>query len=238
MAPYITDNGAITIYGKGKSDVLLFLRGLGTITEDYRGLLELLAEDYEVVVPTTSKMKEYSSPQPKSIDEYFERLQKLLIVKHKICAEYGFGHSLGGHLILKEPLETKKNIAISPIVPVDYGLLTFLSLATYQGAKACAYHNIKGVHLAKNILCKATRNIVDIAKFADNLKKCSYSFEPKHPTLVIEAQYDEFFSPTEKSKKLFKHENITHKIVPRNHSWPNFHPKEVHEEITKFIEKK
>ncbi len=234
MAGRSVDNGAITYFGRGKSDVLLFLRGLGTVTEDYQGLLKLLSKDYEVIVPTTSKMNEYSSPQPRSIDEYIERLQKLFR-KHKIEPRYVFGHSLGGHLALKEPVKTEKNIAISPIVPVDYGIETFLARAVYQGVKGSIFCPAKGARLAKNITLKITKNLPNIVAFVNNLNSCTYAFTPEHPSLVIEAKYDEFFPPNEKSKKLFEHKNITHKILPKNHSWPNFHPEEVYAEVSAYL---
>ncbi|MBI5066130.1 hypothetical protein HZA97_07885 [Candidatus Woesearchaeota archaeon] len=233
MAGCVIDNGAITYFGRGKSNVLLFLRGLGTVTEDYQDLLELLSQNYEVVVPTTSKMKKHH-PQPRSIDEYIERLQELCLT-HKIEPRYVFGHSLGGHLTLKEPVSAEKNIAISPIVPVDYGIQTFLARAVYQGVKGSIFCPSKGSRLAKNITWKITRNLSNIIAFVNNLNSCTYAFTPEHPSLVIEAKYDEFFPPNEKSKKLFEHKNITHKILPKNHSWPNFHPEEVYKEVRAYL---
>ncbi|PIN79960.1 hypothetical protein COV11_04950 [Candidatus Woesearchaeota archaeon CG10_big_fil_rev_8_21_14_0_10_30_7] len=222
-------------FNNGGSDVLLFLRGLGTRTKNYESLINLLANNFEVIVPTTSKMKNYSG-QPKSIDEYIERLQELCTT-HNIEPKYVFGHSLGGHITLKEPFNTKKNIAVSPIVPVNYGLTKFLLMAGYQGAKMSinSPDKIKGLEVASSILKKVTFYLPEIVKFVHSLCEYDYNFKPKSPSLVIEALNDEFFPASEESKKLFQHKNIIYKTVPRNHAWPIFYPEEVYEEIKSFF---
>ena len=234
MRHKILDGGCLELFTTGKSSVLLFQRGLGTISQNYIELITLLTNDFEVLVTNVSKLKK-DSPQPKSIEEYVNGAVEICS-RNKIEPTYKFGHSLGGHLVLIEPIDSEKNISISPIVSVDYGLYGFLARAIYQGVKG--YNSPKGREMSNSITLKITKNLPNIIEFVENLKKCDYTFAPKVPSLVIETESDEFFAPTKESRELFKHKNIKHKIVDRDHSWPIFHPQEVYEEVKGFLEGK
>ena len=226
------DGGCLEIFTTGKSDILLFQRGLGTISQYYIELITLLANDFEVLVTNVSKLKK-DHPQPKSIEEYIDGAVEICS-KNNIEPRYKFGHSLGGQLVLVEPISSEKNISISPIVPVEYGLYGFLARAVYQGAKGYL-NGKKGREMADSITLKITRNLPNVIEFVESLKKTDYKFSPKCPSLVIETLYDEFFPATKESRKLFKHKNITYKTVERDHSWPINFPVEVYEEVRKFL---
>lgn len=228
----ILDGGCVEVFTTGKSDVLLFQRGLGTITENYIDLITLLANDYEVVVPTVSKLKK-NHPQPTSIDEYVNGTLKICF-KHKVEPKYKFGHSLGGYLVLVEPIHSEKNISISPIVPVEYGKYGFLARALYQGAKGLTSE--KGRGMAESITLKITKNLPNVVELLNDFKKRDYVFAPEALSLVIAKLDDEFFPPDEKSRKLFKHRNIIYEETPGNHSDPIFKYKELYERGKRFLE--
>ncbi len=231
MRHKILDGGCLEIFTTGKSDVLLFKRGLGTITDNYIDLITLLAQDYEVAVTTVSKLKK-NRAQPTSIEEYVNGDLEICS-RNGIEPRFKFGHSLGGLLVLVEPIPSEKTISISPIVPVKYGLYGFLARALYQGAKGLTSE--KGRQMAESITLKITRNLPNVVELVNDFQKRDYVFAPKQPSLVVETLYDEFFPATKESRKLFKHRNIAYKTVPRNHSWPIFQPEEVYEEVRKFL---
>ena len=67
----LVGDGSLQIVGKRGRDEIIFLRGLGTRAEHYAETLELLAQNYTVLVTSVSRMQG-KSPQPTSIDEYIE----------------------------------------------------------------------------------------------------------------------------------------------------------------------
>ena len=228
--------GELTVFGNDRRDEVLLLRGLGTWIEDYIPLIELLTRKYAVIVTSMSKMQGFS-PQPSSIDEYIDRLG-ILHTRYKLSPRFEVGHSLGGHLVLRDVIPFERGVAISPIVPVPLGAFDYFRQAILQAVKMSfsGPDPTKGREISLRILDKCSSNLRDIIKFAKHLDSAEYVFSPARTVLAIEARHDEFFPPIPETRKYFEHKNIVHRIVDRNHAWPLLYSNEVYDTIDNFFE--
>lgn len=231
---------------KGSGKPLVFLHGFGFRLSYYSSLLNLLAENFEIIAPEMYGIN-YLKGQPISIDEYAELtlgFSLSLGVEH----HYIVGHSLGGAVAFTMGDTVSKQsylIGINPVLPVEYGLLGFAVRAVYKnireslgitgGLRAIRFGNTTPILSLFNLLrnrCASIYTVSDIRNFT------YHNMNVIQPTLILYGEKDEFFDldkkVTEQIKGSFKQVTIK-RLSKLNHDWLIFYPKLATREICNFV---
>lgn len=106
---------------------LLFLHGLGSKPEHYyRGTVKKLAKDFDLIAPIMYAINEFK-PQPTTIEEYID-MTKEFCEKVGVGEHYITGHCIGASIgvAAAQDLRSKGVIALSPVMPVDFGFFGYV----------------------------------------------------------------------------------------------------------------
>jgi len=231
---------------KGRGKPLVFLHGFGGRPTYYLSLLNLLAENFEIIAPEMYGIN-CLQQQPISIDEYAELTLGFcssLRVDHHCMV----GHSMGGAVAFRIGNIVSDHfylISINPALPVDYGLLGFTARATYKhireslgitgGIRAVLLVNTAPIPAILNLL----RNIdASIDTVSDICNFTYHNMNVTQPTLILYGEKDEFFVLDEGITKQIKcsFDSVTIKRLSRlNHDWLIFYPELAAQEISNFV---
>lgn len=231
---------------KGSREPLVFLHGFGFKPPYYLSLLNLLAENFEVIAPEMYGIH-YLKKQPTSIDEYAE-------LTTDFCSSIGVehhcmvGHSLGGAVAFRIGDNLSGQfylIGVNPILPVDYGLLGFAARTTYKSIREFLgiTGGLRAVLLGTTLLLSAPFNLLRNRRESIDLVSDIRNFRFQNmnvtqPTLILYGERDEFFDldemVTEQIKGSFDRVTIK-RLSKLNHDWLIFHPKLAAREISDFV---
>jgi len=231
---------------KGSGEPLVFLHGFGGKPSYYLSLLNLLAENFEIIAPEMYGIN-CLNKQPTSIDEYAE-------LTLGFCSSLGVeyhcmvGHSMGGTVAFRIGNNLSEKfylISVNPVLPVDYGLLGFTVKATYKhivesvgitgGLRAVLFANTNALPVTFNLLRNMGASIETIWDV------CNFKYQNIHvtqPTLILYGEKDEFFDLDEKVEEQIKgsFDQLTIKRLSKlNHDWLIFHPKLAAHKISEFV---
>ena len=231
---------------KGSREPLVFLHGFSFNPSYYLSLLNLLAENFEVIAPEMYGIH-YVKKQPTSIDEYAE-------LTTDFCSSLGVeyhcmvGHSLGGAVSFRigENLPGQFYlIGVNPILPVDYGLLGFAVRTTYKSIREFLgiTGGLRAVLLGTTLLTSAPFNLLRNRRGSIDLVSDIRNFRFQNmnvtqPTLILYGERDEFFDLDEMITEQIKgsFDRVTIKRLSKlNHDWLIFHPKLAAREISDFV---
>jgi len=231
---------------KGSGEPLVFLHGFSFKPSSYLALLDLLAENFEVIAPEMYGIN-YLRKQLNSIDEYAE-------LTLGFCSSLGIkqrcmvGHSLGGVVAFRIGDYLSEQfylVGINPVLPVGYGLLGFTARTIYKnireslgitgGLRAVFFGNTIPLYSIFNLLKNRDASIATVLDIRNFTYK---NMNVTQPTLILYGESDEFFDLdegiTEQIKGSFKQMTIK-RLSKLNHDWLIFYPKLAAREIYDFL---
>jgi len=227
-------NESIKYLSKGSGKPLKFLHGFGVEPHDYEPLIDLLAQEYQVISPSFYGVN-YLNTQPVTIDDYAE-LTHDFFIKLNMESSPAVCHSTGtavGFKISRKIDMIESIVGLSPVLPVHYKALSFILRGVNPMAKdTLPLHSMPrfAINFLKNP--KASwKMISDIAEFDVS------DFVLDRPALFLCGGKDEYFRMNGNLEEVFKENGIQMKLYPNyGHTWPIHHPEEAMRDITKFLE--
>jgi len=228
----------------GSGEPLLFLHGFGVPSSFYTELIDELAQTNEVIAPDMYGMNVFRA-QPVTPREYTDLTLAFAQRLGHASAHYA-GHSYGGAVALQAASlndEISDVVAMSPLLPVDYGVVGFTMRAGYKTAR-----EIKGVEgelssrrFARSVMLPFAINFVrDIRSSLKSVKSMcdfDYDFTVDQPTRVLIAGEDEYFDLDADNEDRLRQKiiNVEIKRLPgMNHDWPIFSPVRAAQEVQSF----
>lgn len=234
-------------YTNTGKEPLLFLHGLGSKPEHYyRGTVSKLARDFDVIAPIMYALNELKE-QPITIEEYID-MTKEFSEKIGLEEHYLTGHCLGATIGMAaaQDMKTKGVVALSPVMPVDFGFFgyVFRALALeYNAIRGGKRGSTEAVKYAFAVLGPFMGNMwrkpyhsIKILKDLSNFDYKEVSIEV--PTLAFYPEGDEFYNLQEEVlQDAAKNLEIRRLNGERyTHNWAMWYSGTVAKHVKRFVE--